>query len=324
MNAAFTRPSRTVSRLGFGAMGLAGWFGEYSDQELIKSVLHALESGITFIDTARAYGRSEELVGKALKVWKGDVPFVASKINPLGPNTKWGRPLPVDVVFPRGHISREIDLSLRTLSVEQIDLMQLHLYWATWGVDGYWLEELEAARTAGKIAGIGISLPDHRHDLGLPLVQSGRIDSVQTIVNIFDPFAADCLIPACVQNGVGVIARCVLDEGGLTGFLTREMEFPPSDFRSRYFDFVGREHYLNRVEALRQFVPAHASSLAALAIKFVLAHPGVTTAISSMHVPKYADENLRATRESPLAPEIVETLRLHHRWTRNFYEAKYV
>jgi aryl-alcohol dehydrogenase-like predicted oxidoreductase len=78
------------------------------------------------------------------------------------------------------------------------------------------------------------------------------------------------------------------------------------------------------VEALREFVPRHASSLAALAIKYVLANPGVTTAISSMHVQRHADENLKATRERPLDPAIVEALRLHHRWTKHSYEAKYV
>ncbi|SDS18482.1 aldo/keto reductase [Opitutus sp. GAS368] len=322
--AAFARNQRSVSRLGFGAMGLAGWFGTYSEDELIRSVLHALDSGIDFIDTARAYGRSEEILHRALKAWKGRAPFVASKVNPLGPNTKWGCPIAAEVVFPRGHVTREIDLSLRTLGVERIDLMQLHVYWGSWGTEGYWLDELDAARAADKIALAGVSLPDHRHDVALPLVRSGRIDSVQTIMNIFDPFAGDCLIPACLQHGVGVIARCILDEGGLAGFLKADTTFESSDFRSRYFDSVGRDIYLRRVEALRQFVPAEAASLATLAVKYVLAHPGVTTAISSMHVNRFADENIGALREPPLDPAVVETLRLHHRWTRNFYEAKYV
>lgn len=322
--ATFPRHDLPVSRLGFGAMGLAGWFGAYSDATLIDSVHHALNAGINFIDTARAYGRSEELLGRALREWRGARPFLASKVNPLGPNTKWGRSTPVDTVFPRGHITREIDLSLRTLGVDRIDLMQLHLYWATWGTEGYWLDELDAARQAGKIVLTGISIPDHRHDVALPLVASGRIDAIQTIVNIFDPFATDCLIPYCQQHRVGVIARCVLDEGGLTGFLTPETRFAADDFRSHYFDAGGRDRYMQRVEALKDLVPQHASSLAALAIKAVLAHPGVTTAISSMHVTRHADENLRAVAEAPLDPAMVETLRLQHRWTRNFYESKYV
>jgi methylglyoxal reductase len=305
-------------------MGLAGVFGAHSDDELVDSVLHALDLGINFIDTARLYGRSEELVGRALRAWRGTPPFVATKVSVLGPNSKWGRPPSVESAFPRGHVTREIDLSLRTLGVDRIDLMQMHLYWHSWGTSGYWLDELQAAKASGKIALIGISLPDHRHDVGLSLVESGGIDSVQTIVNIFDPFAFDCLVPACQRHGVGVIARCILDEGGLTGFLKTDTPFAPDDFRHLYFDSVGRGTYLNRVEALRSLLPANASSLAELAVKFVLAHPGVTTAISSMHVPRYADENIAAASAPPLSPAAFEVLRLHHRWTRNFYEAKYV
>jgi hypothetical protein len=93
-------------------MGLAGVFGAHSDEELVASVLHALDSGINFIDTARLYGRSEELIGRALRSWQGAPPFVATKVSVLGANTKWGRPPAVDSAFPRGHVTREIDLSL--------------------------------------------------------------------------------------------------------------------------------------------------------------------------------------------------------------------
>ena len=305
-------------------MGLAGAFGAYSDAELVASVLHALDRGISFIDTARLYGRSEELVGRALREWRGAPPFVASKVSVLGPNTKWGRPPPVEEAFPRGHVRREIDLSLQTLGIERIDLMQLHLYWHSWGTEGHWLDELDTARAAGKVALIGVSLPDHRHDVGLSLVESGRIDAVQTIVNIFDPFALDCLVPACQRHNVGVIARCILDEGGLTGFLRPETPFAPGDFRHLYFDSSGRDLYLRHVEDLRPLVPGNASSLTALAIRFVLSHPGVTTAISSMHVSHFADENIAAAGEGDLDAATLELLRLRHRWTRNFYEAKYV
>jgi aryl-alcohol dehydrogenase-like predicted oxidoreductase len=305
-------------------MGLSGAFGTYTDGELIAAVVHSLERGINFIDTARLYGRSEELLGRALREWRGAPPFLASKVSVLGPNTKWGRPPAIEEAFPRGHVSREIDLSLAALGVDRIDLMQMHLYWHGWEAEGYWLDELEAARSAGKILLIGVSLPDHRHDVGLSLVESGRINSVQTIVNIFDPFALDCLIPACERHGVGVIARCILDEGGLTGFLRAETPFTLGDFRHLYFDSSGRDFYQRRIEALRAFVPNEASSLTSLAIRFVLSHPGITTALSSMHVPHFADQNIAAAEEGDLNPETLELLRLRHRWTRNFYESKYV
>jgi aryl-alcohol dehydrogenase-like predicted oxidoreductase len=70
-------------------------------------------------------------------------------------------------------------------------------------------------------------------------------------------------------------------------------------------------------------VPEHAGSLAKLALKFVLKHPGVTTAISSMHIEKLAIENLEAAEEPELSDAIFYELRTKHRWIRNFYTKKY-
>jgi methylglyoxal reductase len=318
----FPFASRDVTRLGFGAFGLAGVFGAIDADMGVKSVLHALERGITFIDTARGYGDSERVIGRALKQWSGERPYIASKVNPLGPLSQWGIPAPVADVFPRGHITRTVETSLRELNVDYIDCMQLHVYWPNWGVDGYWLDELCALRAQGRIGAIGVSLPDQRCDVGLPLVMSGAIDTVQTVVNIFDPQAFDALAPICREQGVAIIARCVLDEGGLTGFLKPDTTFGAGDYRANYFDQGPRDEYIRRVDALRAFVPGYASSLAALALKFVLHDPAVTVAIASMHVPAFADENIAALAEAPLPDAVWETLRRKHRWVHNFYNSK--
>ena len=318
----FPYSDKKVSRIGFGAFGLAGVFGKVDEADAVRGVLHSLENGVTFLDGARGYGAAETIIGKALKEWRGEAPIVATKVNAIGPATQWGLPAPVAEVFPRGHITRITEESLRTLGVDVIDCMQLHLYWPNWGVEGYWMDELLDLREDGKIGAIGVSLPDQRHDVGLPLIVSGLIDSIQTVINIFDPTALDCVVPICRDNGVAVIARCVLDEGGLSGFLTPDMQFGEGDYRARYFDQGPRDEYIRRVDALKQFVPDYAKSLAALALKFVLFDPGVTTAISSMHVTKYADENIAAADEPALPAEIFELLRRKHRWVHNFYNSK--
>ncbi|MCP5070534.1 MAG: hypothetical protein GY946_28545 [bacterium] len=145
---------------------------------------------------------------------------------------------------------------------------------------------------------------------------------MQTIFNIFDAYPLDCLIPLCQQHEVAVLARCVLDEGGLTGTLGADTEFPEGDFRANYFDMGPRETYLERIDALRKFIPEEAGNLAALALKYVLKHPGVTTALSSMHIRRFAEENIRALGESELSDAAFLELRNHHRWIRNFYAAK--
>ncbi|MFC5470522.1 aldo/keto reductase [Cohnella suwonensis] len=321
----FGRLGTQVSRLGFGAMGLGGSFGSYGDKELVRSVLHSLERGVNFIDTARNYGESERILGLALKEWTGDKPFVASKIQSKGPgNLGWGQPIPVESAYPEGWLRESAEISLRMLGVETIDLMQLHQYWPQWDRVDYWMDELLRLKEEGKIRGIGISLPDQRHDIALSLAQSGKIDSVQTVFHIFDPLALDCLVPICQENDVAVIARCILDEGGLTGFLRADTVFGEGDFRQAYFDYLPREIYIERVRKLQEaFVPRYADSVAELAIRFALQHPGITAAISSMHVTRYADENIAAASRGPLPDDVFEEIRRHYRWVRNYYETKY-
>jgi aryl-alcohol dehydrogenase-like predicted oxidoreductase len=121
---------------------------------------------------------------------------------------------------------------------------------------------------------------------------------------------------------VAVLARCVLDEGGLTGMLTMDSEFGPGDFGAKYFDCGPRQTYIEKLDKLRSFIPEHAGSLAGLAIKFVLKDPGVTSALVSMHVKKFAEENMQALDEPPLSDEVFDDLRRHYRWIRNFYHPK--
>ncbi|GLX67009.1 aldo/keto reductase [Paenibacillus glycanilyticus] len=320
----FAGSDESITRLGFGAMGLGGTLGSYQEEELIRSVLHSLEKGVNLIDTARAYGDSERLVGKALKEWTGKKPFLASKIQSRYPGgVGWGTVIPVEEAFPKGWLRESTEISLRELDVDCIDLMQLHQYWPQWNKHEYWLEELLQLKQEGKIRYIGVSLPDQRHDIALPLVQSGMVDAVQTVFNIFDPLALDCLIPFCQENNVAFIARCIMDEGGLSGFLTEDTKFEDSDYRKSFFDYVPRSMYMERIDRLRQFVPQYADSLAELAIKFVLKHPGVTTALVSMHVPEYADQNIAVLAKDPLPDEVFEEIFRYHRWIRNFYDTKF-
>ncbi len=312
-----------VSRIGFGTFGLKGVFGAFDRNEAIDTLHYCWSEGVNFVDTARHYGEADEILAEALRTWKGPRPFIATKAEHVGPVLAWGAPrATAETCFPRGHITRECEDSLRILSVEQIDLFQLHLYWPNWGVEGHWLDELETLKASGKVRAIGVSLPDQRHDAGLPLVLSGRIDSVQTIINLFDPTALDCLAPLCAQHKVAVLARCVLDEGGLTGTLRADTVFAEGDFRARYFDAGPRAEYLRRVEALRAFVPSHAGNLAALALKFVLKDPNVTTALTSMHIRRFAEDNVRAAREPALSDAVFDELWREHSWVRNFYRAK--
>jgi len=318
----FEFDGRTVSKLGFGAMGFAGWFGPQDEGEAVRALHYALDSGVTFVDTARSYGESEAVVGRALRSWSGEPPIVATKVESLGSRRRWGMPVDVEQVFPRGQVRASAHQSLKELGVDRLDLLQMHLWWPTWGTEGYWVDELRQLKAEGLVRHVGASIPDHRSDLALPLVASGLVESVQTIVNVFDPLALDALVPLCRERGVAVIARCVLDEGGLTGAITADTAFPEGDYRYGYFDdTVPRAVYLAKVDALRALVPDYAPSLAALALKFATQQPGITTALTSMHLPEYAAANIAAVDGPDLPPEVVDLLRTRHRFIKNFNNA---
>jgi methylglyoxal reductase len=313
-----------VSKAGFGAMGFAGWFGEQDEQESVRALHYALEHGVNFVDTARAYGDSEAVVGRALRSWGGARPIVATKVESLGTPRRWGMPVNVEAVFPPGQVRASAERSLKELGLDSLDLLQLHLWWPTWGTEGYWMDELQQLKSDGLVRHVGVSIPDHRSDTALGLVGGGLIDAVQTIVNIFDPLALDALVPLAAQRGVAVIARCVLDEGGLAGAVTNSTEFLKGDYRHGYFDdTVPRSVYLEKVEALRKFVPRYARSLAALALKFVTQPEGVTTALTSMHIPEFAAANIEAIDAADLPEDVFDLLRTRHRFIKNFNNAKH-
>lgn len=111
------------------------------------------------------------------------------------------------------------------------------------------------------------------------------------------------------------------EETGLTGFLSPETTFEPRGYG--YFDdTTPRETYIAKVNALEAFVPQYASSLAARALKFALWHPGVTTAITSMHEQHDARMNLAATAEPRLPREIFERLMFKHRFIKSFMDVR--
>lgn len=322
--ASFAGGDRQVSKLGFGAWGLSGIFGQHTEEEMIDSVLFSLERGINLIDTARDYRDSERILGKALKRWSGEAPFIATKIQPLGPGLlRWGQPMDINEVFPKGWVKKCFEESLSQLDMEKVNLVQMHTYWANWGTSGYWLDELHELKEKGLTDYVGVSAPDHRQEMVIPLVTKGLVDSVQTIFNIHDPLAHDCLIPICEENNVSVIARCVLNDAILTEAIKPNMTFDKGDIRNTLYKEFHYDEYKERIDKLKKFIPEYAENLPALAIKFATFPSGVTTALSSMHIKEYAGENIKAIEDTPITLEVYEELRKHHRWIKNLYSQLY-
>jgi aryl-alcohol dehydrogenase-like predicted oxidoreductase len=309
-----------VSEIGFGAWGIGGssWGGP-DDRNSLSALAKAFDLGVNFVDTALVYGsgHSEQLVAQALE-GRREAIYVATKIPPK--NMLWpARPgIPLHKAFPSRYVKKCTEESLRNLRRETIDLQQFHVWNEEWTEDEDWRESVEWLKRTGKVRFVGISVNDHKPSTVIPAVQTGLIDCVQVIYNIFDPSPADQLFPLCQQLDVGVVARVPFDEGSLTGTINPETTFPPNDMRSRYFGGERKQAVWERVQALRRDL-GEQENLALTALRFCLSHPAVSTVIPGMRKPAHVEQNAGASRVGPLPAAIRETL-ARHRWERNFYD----
>jgi aryl-alcohol dehydrogenase-like predicted oxidoreductase len=313
-----------VSEIGYGAWGISGvqWEGA-EDDESIRALHRAIDLGVNFIDTAAAYGEghSERLVGRVVRE-RGERVYVASKVPPKNLTWPAAEGSRVEDVFPGEHVRRMTERSLENLGLEALDLQQLHVWRDEWLGQGDWLETLEQLKREGKIRLFGVSINDHQPESALQVVESGIVDSVQVIFNVFDQSPLDALFPACIENGVAVIVRVALDEGGLTGTITPETEFPEGDFRNHYFGGERKREVQEHVEAICADLGISNSQVAETALRFVLSEPAVSTVIPGMRSVRNVERNTAVGDGHGLPPEQVEKLR-GHRWDRDFYAGSF-
>jgi aryl-alcohol dehydrogenase-like predicted oxidoreductase len=309
-----------LSEVGYGAWGIGGnmWIGA-RDDESIRALNRAIDLGLNFIDTALVYGNghSERIVGQAVRRCKEQV-HIATKIPPK--NRKWPaeRPIPVEEVVPGDHVIACTEESLRNLGIETIDLQQLHVWTDEFAGQGDWLAAVEKLKKQGKIRHFGISLGEHTPDNGLRAVETGVVDSVQVIYNIFDQQPEDKLFPLCQKFNVGVLARVPLDEGGLTGTVTPATLFPENDFRNAYFKGDRKRKVFDRVQRIVSDLGIPIDEMAETALRFTLSHPAVSTVIPGMRSVKNAEANCRAGDGKGLPQNRLEMLH-SHRWNRTYY-----
>lgn len=304
-----------VSVLGYGMWGLAGW-KDTDEAEVERALDEAVRSGITFFDTAFAYGdgKSEGILGNLARRHPAVRLFTASKIPPK--NRTWPAPAkaPLAECFPAAHIREYTERSLQNLGLPRLDLMQFHVWQDSWAENAEWQRAVQDLKREGLIGGIGISLNRWEPWNGLRAVRTGLIDAVQVVYNIFDQAPEDELFPLCRQRGVAIIARVPFDEGSLAGQLTRDRVFPEGDFRRTYFNPENTAATMDRIERLEKILPS-GLSLPEMALRFVISNPDVTTVIPGMRRVSSVRANVAAEAAGPLEPALMAALR-EHRWDR--------
>ena len=312
-----------VSEIGFGTWSMGGtMWGPSDDRQAIRSIHLALDLGVNFFDTAYAYGdgHSEKVLSRAF-LESSHRPVVATKVPPK--NMEWpaDHRIPVEKVFPGDWIRECTEQSLRNLGADRVDLQQLHVWSDSWMDHGDWLEAVRDLKESGKIRLFGVSVNDHQPGSVMRLVRSGLVDCVQVIYNIFDQSPEKELLPACRELGVGVIVRVPLDEGGLSGKLTRETVFTPEDWRNRYFQGERLAATVERAERLRFLVREGSRTLPQAALKFCLDADAVSTVIPGMRRIEHVRDNCRVSEEiPPLTREEFREVK-KHAWERNFYDS---
>lgn len=298
------RTDMHITRVGFGAWAIGGadWavgWGAQDDIDSIAAIRHAIERGINWIDTAAVYGlgHSEEVVRRAVaEMSANERPYVFTKCG-LVWDEKDRKAMPRQVGAPAS-IRREVEASLKRLGVERIDLYQMH--WPA--EDGtplqdYWQTLLDL-KAEGKVRAVGLS----NHDAA-QLEAAERLGHVDTLQPPFSAIRRDVAraeLPWCQAYETGVIVYSPMQSGLLSGRFTaaRAKALSKDDWRSRNPEYTGEKltSNLKLADAFRPIADRHNTSVAAVAVAWTLAWPGVTAAIVGARSPAQVDGWIEAGR----------------------------
>jgi len=314
-NRTFGRTGWSVSEVGYGMWGMAGWTGS-DDAESIASLDRAVALGCNFFDTAWAYGdgHSEKLLGRLLKRHPDARLYTATKIPPK--NRKWpARPqYTLDEVYPPEYIREYTEKSLANIGVSTLDLQQFHVWSDTWARDDRWQKAASQLKEEGLVRAIGISINRWQPTNVLRALDTGLIDSVQVVYNLLDQNPEDELFPYCREKNIAVIARVPFDEGSLTGTLTSKSTWPEGDFRNIYFREENLSPTVERIEKLKPVIPKDLT-MPELALRHILQSPDVSTVIPGMRKLKHVEQNVAVSDGRRLPESLMGELK-KHRWDR--------
>ncbi|MEJ2631306.1 MAG: aldo/keto reductase [Acidihalobacter sp.] len=278
----------TVPRIGLGTWAIGGWmWGGTDEQQAIDTIVSALERGISLIDTAPVYGfgRSEEIVGKALAAFgRRDEVVLATKLG-----LAWDDQGKVRRDSSPARIRQEIEDSLRRLGTDHIDLYQVH-----WPDGAVPFEEtaraLEDLRREGKIRALGVS--NYSPEQMDAFRDAAPLATDQPPYNLFERGIEADVQPYCADKGIGIIAYGALCRGLLSGRMSTERSFQGDDLRQ--FDPKFKQprfaQYLQAVERLEAYAREHyGKRVIHLALRWLIDQPGVATALWGARRPAQLD-----------------------------------
>lgn len=279
-----TKIQASAIGLGTWAIGGGSWWGETDDSESIKTIQAAIDCGVTLIDTAPAYGwgHSEEIVGKAIK-GRRDKVVLSTKCGLWWDDNEGTfffemEGYRVKRSLKPSIIKKEIEMSLKRLGVEYIDLY--HTHWQSVEPDktpiAETMEALLKLKEQGKIKSIGVSNVNVTELKEYQAV--GVLDACQTRYSMLDRVIEKDILPFCRENNISVLAYSPLEQGLLSGKIGMDKQFSETEYRNQipWFRPNNRQRVLNLLSGWKDLTEKYNCSIAQLVLAWTISQPGIT------------------------------------------------